>query len=98
MDDDDAVRRTFQLMLEHQGHEVATAGGGQEALGLFQKGGFELVIADLDMPGMKGDELAAAIRAIAPAQPIILATARSGNAQGTPALLQGCSKVRRSLK
>ena len=40
----------------------------------FQRSKFDLVIVDYEMPVMKGDKLAAAIRAIAPQQPIIMIT------------------------
>ena len=37
-----------------------------------QKEPFDLVITDFEMPSMKGDELAAAIKARAPKQPIVM--------------------------
>jgi two-component system chemotaxis response regulator CheY len=42
---------------------------------MFQEGQFDLVITDFEMPGMKGDELAAAIKAQAPNQPVVMITA-----------------------
>jgi CheY-like chemotaxis protein len=53
---------------------VETASSGSDALAAFQTGKFDLVIIDYEMPGMKGDKVAAAIRAVAPQEPIILMT------------------------
>ena len=55
--------------------EVETATSGQEALVAFQPGKFDLIIIDYEMPVMKGDKLAAAIKILAPQQPIIMITA-----------------------
>jgi CheY-like chemotaxis protein len=42
---------------------------------MFAKDKYDLVITDYAMPAMKGDELAIAIKSIAPEQPIVLITA-----------------------
>ena len=62
-------------MLTFDGHEVQTAHGGKEALALFEKHPFDVVITDFAMPVMKGDELAAAIKARDPNRPVIMITA-----------------------
>ena len=49
-------------MLLFDGHRVETAANGEEALALFQKGNFDLTMLDYEMPKMKGDQLAAAIK------------------------------------
>lgn len=61
------------LALDHQ--EVETATSGQGALAACQAGKFDLIIIDYELPDMKGDKLAAAIKAQAPQQPIIMITA-----------------------
>ncbi len=43
----------------------------------FQTGKFDLVIIDYEMPVMKGDKLAAAMKALAPQQPILMITGYS---------------------
>lgn len=76
-DDEPGVREALQLLLSIDHHEVTVARNGREALELFSATGFDLVITDLVMPEMEGDELAGHIRARAPQQPIILATAHA---------------------
>jgi CheY-like chemotaxis protein len=75
VDDEEVVRDSIRQLLALDGHEIETAASGKEALAAFQAGKFDLVILDYEMPGMKGDKLAAAIRTLAPQMPIIMMTA-----------------------
>ena len=75
VDDEPLVCDAVKMMLNIDGHVVETAVNGQEALVLFDSQKFDLVITDLEMPNMKGDELAAAIKARVPDQPVIMITA-----------------------
>ena len=63
------------MLLEVDGHEVSIAAGGYEALDIFDKGNFDLVLTDYSMPDMKGDEFAAIIKQRRPTQRIIMITA-----------------------
>jgi len=63
------------MMLAFDGHIVETANNGKDALKIFEPGKYDLVITDFSMPGMRGDELAATIKARAPSQPIVMITA-----------------------
>ena len=75
VDDEPLVNDAIRLMLAVDGHEVVTAGDAKEALALFEPGKFDLVLTDYAMPEMKGDELAVAIKARAPGQPVVMITA-----------------------
>ncbi|HXT12132.1 MAG TPA: response regulator [Candidatus Angelobacter sp.] len=75
VDDEPFVCDAVKMMLAFDGHDVVTANDAKEALSVFDKGSFDLVITDFAMPGMKGDELATAIKARSPHQPIIMITA-----------------------
>ena|SRR5438552_2974116 len=75
VDDEPFVCESVKMMLSFDGHSVVTAGGAKEALHLYDPEQFDLVITDYKMPEMKGDELARAIKKIAPTKPIILLTA-----------------------
>jgi DNA-binding response OmpR family regulator len=58
VDDEQEVIEPLSRILEALGHQVLTAGGGQEAFALFRRLHHEidLVILDLIMPGMNGKE------------------------------------------
>lgn len=75
VDDEPLVCEAVRAVLRFDGHEVETAGNGQEALARCQERAFDVIITDYSMPLMKGDELAGAIKARAPHQPIIMITA-----------------------
>jgi two-component system OmpR family response regulator len=75
VDDEPFVCNAVKMMLAFDGHEVETANSGQEALALFDRQKFDIVITDFAMPVMKGDELAVAIKARVPSQPVVMITA-----------------------
>ena len=63
VDDNDDNRYTLQMLLEADGHEaLATASGGSEALALIGKNPFSLVLLDMMMPDLNGDEVLRAIK------------------------------------
>jgi CheY-like chemotaxis protein len=75
VDDEPFVCDAVRMMLQFDGHKIETAASAQEALALFAESPFDLVITDFAMPGMKGNELAAQLRARNAKQPIIMITA-----------------------
>jgi signal transduction histidine kinase/CheY-like chemotaxis protein len=64
VDDNSVNRRILARQLELAGAAaIDTAAGGEEALELMRRGHYDLVLADLQMPGMDGFELVRRIRA-----------------------------------
>jgi CheY-like chemotaxis protein len=88
VDDEDMVRDTLRRILEYDRHLVEEACNASDALYLFQGSRFDLVITDYDMAGMKGDRLAAAIKALAPTQPVIMLTAYAEAVQKNASLME----------
>ena len=84
VDDEPAVGDTVKMLLEFDGHEVEAINSSQEALGIFESGRFDLVFTDFAMPGMNGHQLAAAIKAGAPDQPVVMITAYAGTLLPSP--------------
>jgi CheY-like chemotaxis protein len=75
VDDEPFVCDAVRMMLNFDGHVVETANSGQDALAILDQRKFDLVITDFAMPAMKGDALAAAIKARCPTQPVVMITA-----------------------
>ena len=74
VDDEPPVREILTHLLEGDGHRVVTAGGAREALERFHAEAFDLVITDMAMPGMSGEQLAEALKVLSPRLPIMLLT------------------------
>jgi len=72
VDDEPMVCDCIKGLLTYDGHEVHAVNSGRAALAAFEKDKFDLIFMDYAMPEMKGDELAIAIKALAPDQPIIM--------------------------
>ena len=73
-DDEKNIREGLAAAMEMDGHEVETAGNGEEALKRFNKGDIDLVISDLRMPGLSGEELLRGVLKESPGTPVIILT------------------------
>jgi len=93
VDDDPLVLLNTSAMLEDLGHTVIEAASAEEALNaLRRKNDIDIVITDQAMPGMRGDELARAIRSDWPELPVIIATGFAELPQSTRAEFPRLSK------
>jgi len=59
-------------MLETRGYRVIACQGAEEALEQFKRGGIDLVLSDLIMPGVDGHKLIDEIKNLSPSTPAIL--------------------------
>jgi CheY-like chemotaxis protein len=84
VDDEPLVCEAVRMLLSLDHHVVQTAGNAEEALALFEKGRFDIVMTDLVMPDMKGDVLALKIKAQDPKQPVVMITAHAESLPGMP--------------
>ncbi|HEX9081032.1 MAG TPA: ATP-binding protein, partial [Holophagaceae bacterium] len=78
VDDDDLVRESVTELIGLLGHRGVAVGGGQEALDRLERGqAVDLVILDMNMPGMSGAQVLPRLLALRPSLPVILATGYS---------------------
>ena len=63
VDDDPLVPRTLRLLLAKHGHDVDAAGNAQEAFQRLEARVADVVISDINMPGLKGDAVVEALSA-----------------------------------
>jgi CheY-like chemotaxis protein len=79
IDDEPAIVNLGRKCLERFGYDVTTRQGSLEALEVFRNdpAGFDVVVTDMTMPNMTGDELAKEILSIRPDIPIVLCTGYS---------------------
>jgi CheY-like chemotaxis protein len=77
VDDDAEARELLADFLSQLGHTIETAHNGAEALSRLEVFPAELVVTDLEMPGMSGLELIAVLHERVPSCPTLLVTARA---------------------
>ena len=75
VDDEHSLRRLLRLYLENEGYTVLEADNGLDGLSLLRRGGIDLALIDVMLPGLDGFELVRRIRSES-GVPIILLTAR----------------------
>jgi PAS domain S-box-containing protein len=85
-EDEDALRSATDRLLTAEGYEVLAARDGVEAIEIFERegGAVDLLLSDVVMPRMRGDELARRLVDRAPSLPVVLV---SGHDFGEAALL-----------
>jgi two-component system phosphate regulon sensor histidine kinase PhoR len=75
VDDELGMREGCRRILAPGGHDVTTTETGEQALGLFRPGAFDLALIDLKMPGISGIELLSRLRQADPDLLCIVITA-----------------------
>ncbi len=72
VDDNEQSLSIRKVMLETRGYRVVACTNGSEALEEFRKGGVDLVLSDLIMPGLDGHKLVEEVKNLSPQTPAIL--------------------------
>jgi nitrogen regulation protein NR(I) len=75
IDDDDQLRKSFHKLLTEEGYAVENAASGEAGLKMIQQRIPDLVILDVQLPGMNGLAAFKAMHAIEPKLPVIIMTA-----------------------
>src|SRR5690349_3125132 len=75
VEDEESFSDALSYMLRKEGFEVAVAGTGPDALEEFDRGGADLVLLDLMLPGLPGTEVCRALRSKSNV-PVIMLTAK----------------------
>ncbi|HKD09243.1 MAG TPA: sigma-54 dependent transcriptional regulator [Bryobacteraceae bacterium] len=75
VDDEEHLRRVVQVQLQQHGYSADTAINGEEALAALRRSPYDLVLADMKMPGMSGLELLRQIKKDFAHIPVIILTA-----------------------
>ncbi|MGD1093594.1 MAG: response regulator transcription factor [Bryobacteraceae bacterium] len=89
VDDEPALRKTILASLAASGFLVEEAGTGSDAVTAVRQRPFDLVLLDVNMPGMSGVEACRQIRAFAPRTGIIMVTVRDAEDDKVQALEAG---------
>jgi two-component system NtrC family response regulator len=89
IDDDASLRRVTEYSLHSAGFQVLSAGDGKQGLASFHADHPQVVITDIQMPGMSGYEVLQQIKAARPETVVIVITAYSSVEKAVEAMKQG---------
>ena len=89
IDDEENIRNGLADNFELEGYNVVTASNGKDGLDLVFNGGVDLVITDLRMDGIPGDEVVRQVTTKTPGIPIIVLTGHGSIDDATAAIKAG---------
>jgi two-component system KDP operon response regulator KdpE len=89
VDDERSLRKVFRTSLSANGFVVEEASSGEEAVDILPEHPFDLVLLDINMPGIGGVEACREIRALAPKVGILMVTVRDSEQDMVRALEAG---------
>ena len=75
VEDEESISDPLSYLLRQEGFEVAVAATGPDGLAEFDRGGADIVLLDLMLPGLSGTEVCRTLRAKS-SVPVIMLTAR----------------------
>ena len=75
VEDDTNFRRVLEFQLNEAGYRTTVAENGEKALELFSECRHQIVLTDLNMPGIGGDEVLKQVKRTSPDTPVIIITA-----------------------
>ena len=74
VDDEIDLLKAHILFLEKKGYDVDTASNGYDALDMCQKGNYDLILLDENMPGLSGLETLSRVKDLHPTLPVVMVT------------------------
>jgi two-component system response regulator PilR (NtrC family) len=77
IDDEEVLQDVLTSLIQREGHTTYSARSGEEGLAVLQREEVDLVVLDLMLPGMSGQEVLAQIRKRDPEQVVVVITAYS---------------------
>jgi len=82
VDDEEELVETLVERLDYRGFSSKYAVNGQTALQMLQQHKFDIVVIDLKLPGMSGEELLRTIRTAYSHLPVLMMTGHGSSTQG----------------
>lgn len=88
VEDDNAIHLLLKKLLEKENYEVLDAYSGTEALSIIEKEKFDLILLDLMLPGINGEEIVKKAKSLAP---IVVISSKVSSEDKVNNLLNGAS-------
>ncbi len=84
VEDEPALSELFFQILEDEGHQVIICNNGEAALALIRETPPDIILLDLNLPGMSGNQVLENLSEINPEIPVIITSAYVSNLNLTP--------------
>jgi DNA-binding NtrC family response regulator len=92
VEDDNAMAQMCAKLIRRRGHTVVIAGSAQDALAIIRNAGdIDVVLSDVQMPRMSGEQMLARLRALDCSVPIVLMTGYTQPLSSSEALALGAA-------
>jgi DNA-binding NtrC family response regulator len=75
VDDEQVLRESLAGLMEDEGYDVVQAGNGREAMSIVMERPVDVILSDVRMPEMDGEQLLEHLRRAVPETPVIMMTA-----------------------
>lgn len=89
VDDEPSIRRALRTPLNEMGFATTEASRGEEAIQILQSQTFDIVLLDINMPGIGGMKTLTRLRSMSPRLPILMLTVLDGEEDKVAALESG---------
>lgn len=89
VDDELSMREFLSILLEREGYQVEVAACAEDALRQMETSLFDLVLSDVNMPGLGGIELLSRVKQLSPETGVLMITAFSAAEQAVEAMKLG---------
>jgi two-component system KDP operon response regulator KdpE len=96
VDDEPSIRLSLRTILSGLGFAVVEAARGEEGVALVQTARFDVVLLDINIPGLGGIEVCRRIRKIGPFPAIVILTMQGREDYGVEALVPGRTTTSRN--
>src|SRR5690606_15967733 len=91
VDDASIIRSTLTTILENEGYEVVAVRNGRQALAQVAEEPFNLVLLDVKLPDVQGEELIAPLKQAQPDIGIVILTGQASKESAIRALNEGAA-------
>ncbi len=89
VDDELSMREFLAILLEREGYQAFAADSAEQALAMMESNLFDLIISDVQMPGLSGIDLLTRVKSLAPDTAVLMMTAYSETEQAVEAMKLG---------
>ena len=93
VDDEEQILRLLSQVFQAAGYDVETRADGASAVEALGSETFDLVVTDLAMPGLSGEAVLVAAKALEPPIPVVIITARSSDRELARLFLLGADEI-----